>query len=119
MDSERDRDWRWTAGSTSHAVSSAVDHESFKTMAESFAKREAVAGRSRNGGWRCSPEGSWRREAAASSTPRRTTPIVPQSFPEPYFQSELKKFRSAFVELNGIEPSASSMPFRGEPKKNE
>ena len=27
--------------------------------------------------------------------------------------------KSAFVELNGIEPSASSMPFRGELKKNQ
>jgi excisionase family DNA binding protein len=27
--------------------------------------------------------------------------------------------RNAFVELNGIEPSASSMPFQGEPKNNK
>jgi hypothetical protein len=47
--------------------------------------------RSRNGRWRCSPEGGWRREVATSSTPRSEPPIVPQSFPEPPFQSELKK----------------------------
>jgi hypothetical protein len=32
------------SGSTSHAVASALGHESFKTTAESYAKREAVAG---------------------------------------------------------------------------
>ena len=32
------------SGITSHAVASAFGHESFKTIAESYAKREAVAG---------------------------------------------------------------------------
>ena len=32
------------SGITSHAVASALGHESFKTTAESYAKREAVAG---------------------------------------------------------------------------
>jgi hypothetical protein len=39
--------WVWVAvdsGITSHAVASALGHESFKTTAESYAKREAVAG---------------------------------------------------------------------------
>jgi hypothetical protein len=31
-------------GITSHAVASALGHESFRTTAESYAKREAVAG---------------------------------------------------------------------------
>jgi hypothetical protein len=35
------------------------------------------------------------------------------------FDRDLKKDRSAFVELNEIEPSIASMPFRGEVKKNE
>jgi len=59
-------------------------------------------------------EGGWRRERQ----PPQHHGVRRQSFPNPYFQSELKNFRSAFVELNGIEPSASSMPFRGEMKKN-
>ena len=32
------------SGITSHAVASALGHESFKTTAESYAKRESVAG---------------------------------------------------------------------------
>jgi hypothetical protein len=35
--------WRWIAG-TSHAVTSAHGHESFKTTAAHYSKREAVAG---------------------------------------------------------------------------
>jgi hypothetical protein len=103
------------SGIASHAVASALGHESFKTTAAHYAKRKPVAGAQQNGRWRCSPEGGWRRDRWPPQYLRRLL----QSFPKPYFQSELKKNRSDIVELNGIEPSASSMPFRGELKKNE
>ena len=74
------------SGITSHAVASALGHESFKTTAESYAKREAVAGAQQ----KRALGGAHRRAAgvvrAASSTPAEAPPIVPQSFPEPYFQ---------------------------------
>ena len=47
--------------------------------------------------------GYWRE----GNSPPESGPIVPQSFPRRPFQPKLKKNRSTFVELNGIEPSAS------------
>jgi hypothetical protein len=52
---------------------------------------KTLAGR-RLRGWRCSPEGGWRRDRWPPQYLRRHF----QSFPEPYFHSELKKFRTAF-----------------------
>jgi hypothetical protein len=102
------------SGITSHAVASALGHESFKTTAAHYAKREAVAGAQQKRALAVLTGGrGWRHERRPHHGVRL------QSFPKPYFQRELNRNRSAFVELNGIEPSASSMPFRGDVKKNQ
>jgi integrase len=75
------------SGITSHAVASALGHESFKTTAESYASARRWRVRSRNGRWRCSPEGGWRRDG----WPPQYLPEAPPIVPDPYFQPRLKK----------------------------
>lgn len=82
--------WAVDNGITAHAVASALGHESFRTTAESYGKREAVAGAQQMRALAVLV-GRRRRREAAPSTPGRTTSIVPRSFPKPYFQTELKK----------------------------
>jgi hypothetical protein len=67
------------SGITSHAVASALGHESFKTTAAHYAKREAFAGAQQKRALAVLTGGRRASEAATSSTPRRTTPIVPQT----------------------------------------
>ena len=68
------------SGITSHAVASALGHESFKTTAESYAKREAVAGAQQKRVLGVLGGESWRREDGLLNTiggGSNRSPIVP------------------------------------------
>ena len=90
------------SGITSHAVAAALGHESFRTTAESHAQHDAVTSAQQK-----KVLGVLREGSSPPEPVRRLGPIVPQSFPRRPFQPKLKKNRSLFVEMNGIEPSAS------------
>jgi hypothetical protein len=64
------------SGITSHAVAAALGHESFRTTAESYAQRDAVAGAQQKRVLGCWPEGNSPPESISAMGS-----IVPQIVP--------------------------------------
>jgi hypothetical protein len=103
------------SGITGHAVAAALGHESFeKTTAESYVRRAPSRTRSSGRSSRCSPGGEIERLSYQKPGFNRFRTV---SQPVQNRTGTLKKLIES-VELNGIEPSASSMPFRGNRSRN-